>query len=193
MVFIALCIAILIWYLNAKDKRVNRIKQRLQRGDTILDVGCGTCCLGQALGSAFNVTGLDVVNKAKCMVPVLYDGHVIPFPDNSFDVVIASFVLHHVPQQLSLLCELKRVCRRSLIIVEDTPENEHDWTFVKQHAKSSWGSCDACFHTKKTWENIFHMHELKVHTSLGVSRWEIPFSDQPLIYPVPVTFFELLV
>ena len=53
---------------------------------------------------------------------VVYDGKIIPFPDNYFDVVIVSFVLHHIPDQKFSLNELRRVAKR-MIVLEDLPSS----------------------------------------------------------------------
>jgi SAM-dependent methyltransferase len=48
-----------------------------------------------------------------------YDGHHIPFEDNYFHTTLVMFVLHHVPHQLELLQEIKRVTRHKIIVIED--------------------------------------------------------------------------
>jgi SAM-dependent methyltransferase len=45
----------------------------------------------------------------------------IPFPDDSFDLVVASHVLEHVRQPLALVQECVRVCRPSGIIYLEAP------------------------------------------------------------------------
>jgi len=89
---------------------------------TVLDAGCGN---GNALillaEHGFKVTGLDLNVKqaleAKQKNPVLKDvkivkGNIekIPFPDNSFDAVILSGVLHHSRKELTVP-EIKRVAK----------------------------------------------------------------------------------
>jgi hypothetical protein len=51
----------------------------------------------------------------------IYDGVNIPFPDNYFDIVIASSVMHHVlPSKFDALCkDIKRVCKGIFIIKEN--------------------------------------------------------------------------
>ncbi|MFC2046480.1 class I SAM-dependent methyltransferase, partial [Chloroflexota bacterium] len=39
------------------------------------------------------------------------DGHFLPFPDNSFDLVVSSFALHHWDDPLRILDEMGRVLR----------------------------------------------------------------------------------
>jgi SAM-dependent methyltransferase len=50
---------------------------------------------------------------------LLYDGLHIPFPDDSFDVVLLIFALHHADDPAAVLREARRVCRRHVIAFED--------------------------------------------------------------------------
>ena len=105
-------------------------------GLSVLDVGCGTGTTDQFLMS--RVGGLDGVDisekmleKARTNVPDgtfrWYDGQQLPFPDESFDVVLAICVLHHVPisQRFKLINEMVRVTRtRGIVaIFEHNPLN----------------------------------------------------------------------
>ena len=53
-----------------------------------------------------------------------YDGVTIPFSPNSFDVSIAMYVFHHIPDTPALIQQLKRTCKH-ILIFEDLP---HDST-----------------------------------------------------------------
>jgi ubiquinone/menaquinone biosynthesis C-methylase UbiE len=50
---------------------------------------------------------------------VLYDGLTLPFADESFDVVLLAFVLHHCPDPLAVLREAVRVSRGRVLVLED--------------------------------------------------------------------------
>jgi ubiquinone/menaquinone biosynthesis C-methylase UbiE len=58
---------------------------------------------------------------------VVFDGHTLPFPDNSFDLVFSACVFHHIPhaEHLALLEELRRVLKTggSCVIFEHNPLN----------------------------------------------------------------------
>lgn len=58
---------------------------------------------------------------------VAFDGKVIPFPDNSFDLSFAACVFHHIDhaQHLALFSELRRVLRPNgwVVIFEHNPLN----------------------------------------------------------------------
>jgi len=86
------------------------------------------------------VQGVDIVDirRNKDYPFRLYDGLTLPFPDRSFDVVVLSFVLHHVPddRKLALLEEALRVSRGKVVVVEDTPTSAFDRVMNRRHGES---------------------------------------------------------
>jgi len=90
------------------------------RGRRVLDVGCGSGPLSAALrAKGAHVTGFDgspvmarlARNRlgADAAVCVADLAHPLPFADNSFDDVVASLVLHYLPDWTQTLAELRRV------------------------------------------------------------------------------------
>ncbi len=92
----------------------------------ILEVGCGNGDLWQdhinelpldatltlsdfAVGILQQAQSRYAANKQVSVVQV--DVQEIPFPDNSFDVVVANHVLHHIPDIARAITEMKRVLR----------------------------------------------------------------------------------
>src|SRR3989338_6308512 len=45
----------------------------------------------------------------------------MPFEDNSFDVVLCADTIHHIPDYEKAIKELKRICKKYLIIHEPNP------------------------------------------------------------------------
>jgi len=80
----------------------------------ILDVGCGLKPY-RSLFSSPHYTGIDIAggghtDDAK-VVDAFYDGHIIPFEDNSFDTVICTQVLEHADDPEIVASECARVLK----------------------------------------------------------------------------------
>jgi ubiquinone/menaquinone biosynthesis C-methylase UbiE len=111
---------------------------QLQPGEAVLDVGCGTGALAmevsRRVGAAGRVCGIDPGPKqikracAKAegaRLPINFQIGVIEqlaFPDHSFDVVLSTLVMHHLPDDLKRLglTEMARVLKAGgrLVIVD---------------------------------------------------------------------------
>ncbi|MEO3788507.1 class I SAM-dependent methyltransferase [Actinocorallia sp. B10E7] len=107
-------------------------------GGRVLDVGCGTGYLTRLLsrlaGPTGAVTGLDLspsmIDYARKHAPancsyVVAPGQDMPFEEASFDVVVSSLAVHHIPasERAAALREMHRVLRPGgrLLIVEFRP------------------------------------------------------------------------
>ncbi len=101
----------------------------LKRGESVLDVGCGTGSLsilaGLAVGDTGRVCGIDIapkmIRKAKEKAQ-RYGLDIdfqtasivrLPFPDGQFDVVTSSLMFHHLPVSIKKegLKEIRRVLK----------------------------------------------------------------------------------
>jgi ubiquinone/menaquinone biosynthesis C-methylase UbiE len=153
---------------------VSLITPHVEQGTTVLDVGCGEgYVLDELLARGVgNVQGVDIVDirRNKHYPFRLYDGQTLPFPDRSFDVVVLSFVLHHVPDErkLALLEEALRVSRAKVVVVEDTPSTAFDRLMNRHHGESyrrKIGSTAAFgFLTEGEWRWLFRGMGLEPET-----------------------------
>lgn len=93
----------------------------------MLDVGGGTGVIAQAIHDLFpveRIVSVDVEDRflsALSIETATYDGTRLPFSDASFDCVLLSNVLHHVParSRLALLHECSRVAGCGRLYIKD--------------------------------------------------------------------------
>jgi ubiquinone/menaquinone biosynthesis C-methylase UbiE len=130
---------------------------RLQLGDQVLDVGCGTGTLAldvqRRVGSAGRVVGIDPgteqiararAKAARRHMPIEFQIGVIEqlaFLDQSFDVVLSTLMMHHLPASLKVqgLAEIARVLKPGgrLIIADFTRRQERTGPATRFHAGGS--------------------------------------------------------
>ena len=94
---------------ETKAKYVWLKYQPILRGRKILDVGADECYLKQHLDESASYWGIGLGGHPDQQVD-LEQGE-IPFPDNSFDVVMAQYVVTAVPNPEAALDEFARVLR----------------------------------------------------------------------------------
>jgi ubiquinone/menaquinone biosynthesis C-methylase UbiE len=110
---------LLVWLLTrGRERRFRRQllePAHLRRGETVLDVGCGTGTLAilakQQVGQTGSVTGVDAskpmikrarkkATRAGEEVTFLAElAEALPFADATFDVVLSTVMLHHLPKR----------------------------------------------------------------------------------------------
>jgi ubiquinone/menaquinone biosynthesis C-methylase UbiE len=141
---------VMLWWSNVlSGGKWHELEQQiieqacLQPGEAVLDVGCGTGTLALAaftrVGAKGRVVGIDPgpkqINRARAKArraghPLDFQVGVIErlaFPDRSFDVVLSTFVMHLLPEELKRqgVKEIARVLEpggRLLIVDTRRPE-----------------------------------------------------------------------
>jgi len=108
------------------QRRRHKIVCQFARGaGKTLDAGCGSSIILQSLNNAI---GMDILqNRLRYMrrynVPLMRASvHALPVRDASFDCVISSQVIEHVPYDEEIFAELNRVLRPGGLLVLGTPD-----------------------------------------------------------------------
>jgi SAM-dependent methyltransferase len=107
----------------------------LGHADSVLDVGCGSSKILEALPHA---VGLDLsfkplrFRRQTNRLIVNGDAHALPFRDGEFGAVICSEMLEHVPYDARIFEELARVLRPGGVLVVGTPDyGRWQWPFIE--------------------------------------------------------------
>jgi dolichol-phosphate mannosyltransferase len=93
--------------------------------ERILDAGCGSSIIIQSLNNAI---GMDFLFPKlrflrRYSIPVLQgSAFALPFKDHSFDCVISSEVIEHIPFDDSLFTEMRRVLKPDGTLILGTPD-----------------------------------------------------------------------
>lgn len=109
-----------------------------KRNDKWLDVGCGlrpyepSFPKGSYIGLDVEVSGRNSTMK---VADHYYNGKVLPFPEDSFDGVLCTQVLEHVPDPRVLLAEMSRVLKPEGRLIISIPfvwqEHEEPYDFFR--------------------------------------------------------------
>ena len=111
-------------------KRYHLVRSMLDPGGRILDIGCGSSFILVSLPGSF---GVDLAHrKLRCLrgtgphlaTAALKD---LPFPDDTFDQVICSQVIEHIPEEDISFDEMVRVLRPGGKLVLGTPDYGRIW------------------------------------------------------------------
>ena len=147
----------------------------IRPGDRLLDLGCGE---GRHSISAYlladaEIVGLDLgLKDLKTAKERLMDfptppskggycafiqgsGHELPFPDNTFDHVICSEVLEHIPDYPSFLREINRVLKPGGLFAVSVPRYFPEWV--------CWQLSDAYHQVEGGHVRIFQASHLRQH------------------------------
>lgn len=137
------------WFFNSQVKYYRKVlsilteKIDLHNYNKFLDVGCGTGALCYVLNEAhFQVTGVEVsIGMLKQAMKKLKNNDIkafiinpnekLPFEDDSFDIVTASYVAHGIKkhERKALYKEMSRVAKH-FVILHDYNENKNCFTSI---------------------------------------------------------------
>jgi len=157
-----------IYEQNAKKMCLD-CQDFIKKGSKILDLGCGSGIVAKNFQNFFQaeIIGVDIKDNRIFKIPFqIIDGKNLPFSENSFDVVLISYVLHHSRDPISLIKEAKRISRDKIIIYEDLPKGFMSKLICKIHGfafdKFFQNPTSTSFKLEEEWERIFNNTGLNV-------------------------------
>jgi alpha-1,6-mannosyltransferase len=141
----------------------------------VLDLGAAEGYVGDEIGrrTGAAVEVADVIPLNRTPHPLhLYDGQRLPFADDTFDLVVLSYVLHHAEQPDRVLREAGRV-GREVVVVESLVEGRRQEQALRwADILANWwrsgrrGRHDAgpAFRRAAAWRLFFEEHGFRVRT-----------------------------
>lgn len=174
--------------LGMELRRIQRLaiaRLHVQRGDRVLDLGCGPGDGCQTLAEAGAVAiGLDyspgMIASARDE-PVLRgrllrgDAGRLPFADASFDKVVCTNSFHHYPQHLVALREMRRVLKPGGVLSLVDPRKDHlfGWGAIDLVENAVFGLDDVRIFSVPHWYRLLSEAGFS-EARVDVGRWWSP-------------------
>ena len=178
------------FYERAAKKMCRDCQDFIKKKSKILDLGCGSAIVSKEFKDFFKaeIFGVDIEDKRVYPIPFkVIDGRLLPFPLNSFDVVLINYVLHHSEDPISLLSQAKEIAPK-IIIYEDIPEGFFSKLFCKAHSLTF----SFFFQKKKQKTNFKSICEWeKIFEDLGLKLIYKKLFRELSIYPIKKVLFVL--
>lgn len=163
-------------------------REHLKDCRTVLDIGSGSGMQAKLINKSLkkiNIICLDVKDylwdENKDLPIVVYDGKRIPFKENSYDASLLFFVLHHAVDKEMLLKEALRVCRKYVLIFEETYNNPIQNLLMILYdifinVLIFGGSISKPqFYTRERWRETFKRQKIKrVEEKVFLRKWYYP-------------------
>lgn len=128
------------WFQIRRKWIFDKLKKFIPPPAKVLEVGCGTGNVSSFLAKkGYEVTGCefytDAINRAwPGFMIVQGDASILPFEDDSFDIVGLFDVIEHFQNDITLIKEARRVVRKDGIIVITVPAREELWRWIDEIA-----------------------------------------------------------
>ncbi|MFW6255226.1 MAG: class I SAM-dependent methyltransferase [Candidatus Sumerlaeota bacterium] len=126
------------WWFQGRKRVVTRLLDALPKASErpkVLDLGCGTGLMLKHLDEAYDPVGLDFSELALHFSRrrgagklVRGDAQVLPFADNSFDLVTSLDLAEHVEADTLMLREVERVLKPGGHLILTVPAHPFLWS-----------------------------------------------------------------
>lgn len=126
------------WFVSKRKIVLSLLEKYLPAGANhqILDVGCGSGLMLNDLIRFGTVYGVDYSEEALRFSAMNFDGVLrhgflpggIPFPDDSFDVIVALDILEHIEEDTASLEDIKRHLKDGGICLVTVPAHMFLWS-----------------------------------------------------------------
>lgn len=147
-------------------ENLSRFNDKKPKQTQVLDFGCGSGLFVDALShKGYDAYGLDISDEVVKLGQLrgvknlgVVDSHHIHFPNNSFDVIVASEVFSHLEDETWALEELHRILRPGGLIIITAPAYMWLWGIQDEAAhhyrRYTMGNLSAKIQASAAWEMI---------------------------------------
>ncbi len=137
----------------------------------IIDIGCGTIQYFYAPEKTLRRVGIDtspeMLREAKRLYPhseyITQSGEHLPYPNDSFDVALLLFMLHHIPSNEwgMFLGEARRVAKKEILIIDHV---QHDSPLLSLVQRTYWQLFDGghTYRKEKEWFSLLQSREFVI-------------------------------
>jgi len=111
------------WFVTKKGIILDAIAGhvQLQKDNTVLDIGCGSGLMLNALDELANTSGMDMSNEAIQFSKEIFKGSIkqgslpdnVPFTNESFDLITALDVIEHIDEDIKSLEAIRYLLKPS--------------------------------------------------------------------------------
>jgi 2-polyprenyl-3-methyl-5-hydroxy-6-metoxy-1,4-benzoquinol methylase len=126
------------WFVAKKDIVLGAIHSHvaLHKDCTVLDIGCGSGLMLNALDELANTSGMDMSNEAIQFSQEIFSGPIkqgslpdnVPFPNESFDLITALDVVEHIDDDIGSLKAIRHLLKPSGKAVITVPAYMFLWS-----------------------------------------------------------------
>jgi len=109
-----------------REYELQRVLDNISLRGRLLEIGAGSGWQAKVLSEhEFDVKAIDIADSeyssSRVWPVIVYDGVVIPFPDQSFDIVFSSNVLEHIVDLYGFQKEIQRVLKQDGLAIHVLP------------------------------------------------------------------------